>query len=86
MVQTMKFDTVEPSLSPFSFHMGPNICLRILFSDTLSLHSSLNLRDYVLPVRLVICFIYFNFQVSNGKSRRQWFAAKGEDFHWTGIP
>ena len=33
--------------TPFSSLLGPNICLRILFSNTLSLHSSLNVRDHV---------------------------------------
>ena len=29
-------------------HFGPNIRLRILFSNTLSLHLSLNVRDHVI--------------------------------------
>ena len=33
--------------SPFSSLLGPNIHLRILFSNTLSLLSSLNVRDHV---------------------------------------
>ena len=33
--------------SPLSFLLDPNIRLRILFSNTLSLHSSLNVRDHV---------------------------------------
>ena len=33
--------------SPFSTLLGPNIRLRILFSNTLSLDSSLNVRDHV---------------------------------------
>ena len=33
--------------SPFSSLLGPNTRLRILFSNTLSLHSSLNIRDHV---------------------------------------
>ena len=33
--------------SPFSFLLGPNIRFRILFSNTLSLDSSLNVRDHV---------------------------------------
>ena len=36
--------------SPFSSLLGPNIRLRILFSKTLSLDSSLNLRDHVTTV------------------------------------
>ena len=32
--------------SPFSSLLGPNICLRILFSNILSLRSSLNVRDH----------------------------------------
>ena len=33
--------------SPFSYLLGSNICLRVLSSNTLSLHSSLNVRDHV---------------------------------------
>ena len=33
--------------SPFSSFLGPNICLGILFSNTLSLNSSLNVSDHV---------------------------------------
>ena len=33
--------------SPFPSLLGPNIHLRILFSNTLSLHASLNVRDNV---------------------------------------
>ena len=40
----MKFLIVEPS--PLPILLGPNIHLRILFSNTLSLDSSLNLRDH----------------------------------------
>ena len=43
----LKFPIVEPSSLPFSSILDPNICLRILFSNTLSLDSSLNVRDYV---------------------------------------
>ena len=43
----MMFLIVEPSPLPFSSLLGPNIRLRILFSNTLSLRSSLNVRDHV---------------------------------------
>ena len=44
----MKFLIVEPSpFPPFSSFSGPNIRLRILFSNTLSLHSSLSVSDHV---------------------------------------
>ena len=33
--------------SPFSSFLGPDIRLRILFSNTLRLHSSINVRDHV---------------------------------------
>ena len=33
--------------SPFAFLLGSNIRIRILFSNTLSLYSSLNVRDHV---------------------------------------
>jgi len=45
-VQNIKFLIVEPSPLPFSSHLDPNIRLRILFSNTLSLLSSLNVRDH----------------------------------------
>ena len=41
----MKFLIVEPS--PLPILLDPNIRLRILFSNTLSLDSSLNVRDHV---------------------------------------
>ena len=44
----MKFLIVELSIAPFSSILGPNILLKILFSNTLSLRSSLNVRDHVL--------------------------------------
>ena len=43
----MKFLIVEPSPLPILSLLGPNIRLRILFSNTLSLDSSLNVRDHV---------------------------------------
>ena len=44
----------EPSHSPFSSLLGPNTHLRTLFSNTLSLHSSLNVRDNALqPYRTI---------------------------------
>ena len=46
-VQTMKFLIMEPSTLPFSSLLGPNIRIRILFSNTLTLNSSLNVRDHV---------------------------------------
>ena len=46
-VQTMKFLIVNLLHSPFSSLLDPNIRLRILFSNTLSLDSSLNVRDHV---------------------------------------
>ena len=46
--------------SPFSSLFGPNIRLRILISNTLSLHSSLNVRDHVYNVTLTLhkCFFF----------------------------
>ena len=38
----MQFFIVKPSPLPFASLLGPNIHLRILFSNILSLHSSLN--------------------------------------------
>ena len=46
-VQIMKFLLVEPSPLPIRILLGPNIRLWILFSSTLILHSSLNVRDHV---------------------------------------
>ena len=64
----------SPLHSPFASLLGPNIRLRILFSNTLSLRSSLNVRDHASqPSQLAILFffIYFNFQILREKSRRQ---------------
>ena len=53
--------------SPFSSLLGPNICIRILFSNTLSLHSSLNVRDHVSQPYsttgniIVLYILIFNF-------------------------
>ena len=41
----MKFLIVEPS--PLPILLGPNIRLRILFTNTLSLRSFYNVRDHV---------------------------------------
>ena len=54
----MKSLIVEPCHSPFSYLLCPNIRLRILFSNTLSLHSSLNVRDHVLQPCLQIEITY----------------------------
>ena len=43
----MKFLIVEPSPLPILIPLGPIIRLGILFSNTLSLHSSLNVRDHI---------------------------------------
>ena len=55
--------------------LGPNIRLRILFSNTLSLHSYLNVRDHVSHPYYhnwqYYCFINFNFWIFREKSRRQ---------------
>ena len=42
----MKFLIVKPSPLPILMLLGPNIRLRMLFLNTLSLHSSLNVRDH----------------------------------------
>jgi len=55
--------------------LGPNILLNILFSSTLSLHSSLNMSDQIsLPYNttvkiIVLCILIFNFWVANWKSK-----------------
>ena len=43
----MKFLVVEPSLLPILILLGLKYSLMILFSNTLSLDSSLNVRDHV---------------------------------------
>jgi hypothetical protein len=43
----MKFLIVEPSPLSICISSGPNIRLRIMYSNVLALHSSLNVRDYV---------------------------------------
>ena len=44
--------------SPFSSHLEPNICLEILFSNTLSLHSSLNVRDHTAQLAILVFCIF----------------------------
>jgi hypothetical protein len=53
--------------STFASLLDPNIRLRILFSNTISLHSSLNVRDhtsqsYSTSGNIIVC-IYFHFQI-----------------------
>ena len=43
----LTFLIMEPSHSPFSFLLGPNASLKILFSDSFSLHSCVIVRDRV---------------------------------------
>ena len=55
---------------------GPNIRLRILFSNTLTLHSSLNARDHVSQPysttgNIIVLYTYFNFLILREKSRKQ---------------
>ena len=50
---------------PFSSLLGPNIQLRILFSNTLSLYSSLNVRDHVsqpysTPGSIIVLYILYH--------------------------
>jgi hypothetical protein len=64
----MKFLIVQ--LPPFSFTsslVGPNILLRTLFSNTLSLYSSLSVRDqvshpYKTTGRIMVVYITFTFR------------------------
>ena len=43
----MKFLVVEPSPHPILIHFGPKYSPQLLFSNTLRLHSSINVRDHV---------------------------------------
>ena len=59
----MKFLIVEPSPRPHLHPSWAQIRLRILFSNTLSQHSSLNIRDHVsLPCsttgNIIILYLY----------------------------
>ena len=68
-LQTMKILTVESFTVPI---LIPNIRLKILFSNTLNLYSSLNVRyDVSHPYWLYYGFIYFNFQIIREKFIRQ---------------
>ena len=64
--------------SPFSSHLGPNIRLRILFSNTLSLDSSLNVRDYVSQPYIttgniiVLYILIFKFFERNREDKSLW--------------
>ena len=57
--------------SIFASVFGPNIRLRILFSNTLRLCSSLNVWGHASQPWQYYCFIYFNFQIFREKSRRK---------------
>ena len=46
-VQTITFLIVEPSTLPILIPLAPKYSPQDLFSNTLSLHSSLNVRDHV---------------------------------------
>ena len=68
MVQTIKFLIPEPS--PLPIPLGPNICLRILFLNTLIQHSSLNIKNHVSEPHsptgnIIVLFIYFFFSNSS---------------------
>jgi hypothetical protein len=77
-VQIMKFLIVQ--LSPFSRHLIPlrsNILLRTLFSNTLSLCSSLSVRDQVShPYKtgriMVLYILTFTFLDSRRDDKRLW--------------
>ena len=64
--------------SPLSSLLGPNIRLRILFSNTLSLDSSLNVRDYVShPYSttgniIVIYILIFKFLERSREDKSVW--------------
>ena len=64
--------------SPFSSLLGPNICLRILFSNTLSLHSSFNVRDHVSQPYsttgdiIVIYILIFKFLEKSLEDKSDW--------------
>ena len=65
MVETMKFLILNLLHSPFTLLLGTNI--RPRFSNTLSLHSSLNVRDNVSQPYsttgniIVLCILIFQF-------------------------
>ena len=71
----MKFLTVEPSQPPILIPLGPNIRLRILFLNILSLHSSLNVRDhasypYGTIVNIIVLYILiFKFLESSREDK-----------------
>jgi hypothetical protein len=58
----MKFFIVETSPLPFTSLFGPNIHLRILLSNTLSLHFSLNVRhyasQYIAQLAILLFYIF----------------------------
>ena len=61
----MKFLIVEPSPLPIPIPLGPKYSLQDLFSNTLSLDSSLNVRDLVSQpyITYILLFIIFNFKL-----------------------
>ena len=77
-LKTMKFLIVEPSPLPILIPLGPNIPLRILFSNTLSLHSSLNTRNHVLQTYtttsniVVLYLLIFKFLETSREDKTVW--------------
>ena len=62
-VQTMKFLIVNPSPLPIRIRLGPKyIRLMILFSNTFSLHSSLNVRDHASNPDRTTCNLTIDIQ------------------------
>jgi hypothetical protein len=74
-IQAVKFIIMQFSLDPSSSLLGPNIFLNALFSKTLSLCSSLKVRDQVLhsystagKIR-VLYILIFRFFIWDGKTK-----------------
>jgi hypothetical protein len=74
----MKFLIVQLYSLVTLSNFGPNILLRILFSGTINLCSSLNVRDQVLhPYKttgriMVLYILTFTFLDSRREDRRVW--------------
>ena len=49
MVQAMKFFVVKPPPLSVLPLLGPHVLLRVLFLNTFSLYSSINVRDGFMP-------------------------------------
>ena len=78
VLNLLLFLIVEPSVLPILIPLGPNIRLRNLISNTLSLRSSLNVRDHVSQAystteNIIVLYILIKkFLEKSGEDKSVW--------------